>query len=82
MEAASSTSITVPLTQYVNAEYLPFVEDLIRMIVLQSVIQIMYFFKDPLRCTLFSFEFVELLLYAIVGVSVYWLVFKKAVKLV
>ena len=78
----STNTIVVPLTQFVSPEYIPFVEDLIRMVVLQFVVQMMYFFKDPLRCTLFTFEFVELLLYAIVGVSVYWLVFKKVVKIV
>lgn len=78
----STNTIVVPLTQFVSPEYIPFVEDLIRMVVLQFVVQMMYFFKDPLRCTLFTFEFIELLLYAIVGVSVYWLVFKKVVKIV
>ena len=78
----STNTIVVPLTEFVSPEYIPFVEDLIRMVVLQFVVQMMYFFKDPLRCTLFTFEFIELLLYAIVGVSVYWLVFKKVVKIV
>jgi len=78
----STNTIVVPLTQFVGPEYIPFVEDLVRMVVLQFVVQMMYFFKDPLRCTLFTFEFIELLLYAVVGVSVYWLVFKKAVKIV
>ena len=78
----STNTIVVPLTQFVSPEYIPFAEDLVRMVVLQFVVQMMYFFKDPLRCTLFTFEFVELLLYAVVGVSVYWLVFKKVVKIV
>lgn len=78
----STNTIVVPLSEFVSPEYIPFVEDLIRMIVLQSVIQLMYFFKDPLRCTLLTFEFIELVLYAIVGVSVYWLVYKKIVKIV
>lgn len=69
------------ITKFVDKEYIPYVEDLIRIIILQVVIQFMYFVKDPSNNDLFSINLLELIIYISIGVSVYWLIFKKLVKL-
>lgn len=69
------------ITKFVDKEYIPYVEDLIRIVILQVVIQFMYFVKDPSNNDLFSINLLELIIYISIGVSVYWLIFKKLVKL-
>ncbi len=69
------------VTKFIDKDYVPYIEDLIRMITLQFVIQFMYFVKDPANNDLMSVNFLELIIYIIIGVSVYWLIFKKLVKL-
>lgn len=69
------------VTKYIDKEYIPYIEDLIRIIILQVVIQIMYFVKDPSNNDLLSLNLLELVIYICIGVSVYWLIFKKLVKL-
>ena len=76
-----NTLLEFELSKYVDKEYIPFVEDLIRIIILQCVLHIMYFIKDPEENPLFSISFVEIILYLVIGVSVYWLIFKKLVTL-
>lgn len=69
------------LTKYVDQEYLPFVDDVVRMVLLQFIIQFMYFSKDPSSNAFFTLEFFELTMYIVIAVSVYWLIFKKVIKL-
>jgi hypothetical protein len=69
------------VSKYLNKDYIPFLEDAIRMVMIQFVIQFMFFLKSPSLGVLFSFRFVELLIYIILGVSAYWLIFKKLVFL-
>lgn len=71
----------VNVTKIIDKEYVPYIEDLIRMVILQVIINFMYFSKDPTNNAFFTIEFVELILYIIIGVSVYWLLFKKLFKL-
>jgi len=74
------TTVYVNVSKIFSDEYLPFVEDLARMVVLQIVIHLMYFFKDPKATPFVSNTFVEMLLYVIVAVSAYWLIFKRVIK--
>ena len=73
---------TVNISEKFSEEYVPFVEDLMRMIILQTVIHFMYAMRDPTTTPFFSTAYVELLLYVILGVCVYWLLFKKLIKIV
>lgn len=75
------TLLDFNVTKFIDKDYVPYIEDLIRMITLQFVIQFMYFVKDPTNNDLMSVNFLELIIYIIIGVSVYWLIFKKLVKL-
>lgn len=69
------------ITNYIDKEYVPYIEDVIRMVTLQFVIQFMYFVNDPTNNNLLTVNFLELIIYIVIGVSVYWLIFKKLVKL-
>ena len=71
----------VNVTKNIDKEYIFYIEDVIRMVVLQLIINFMYFSKDPTNHTFFSLEFFELVLYIVIGISVYWLIFKKLIKL-
>jgi len=76
-----NTLFTYQLSKLVDEEYIPYLEDIVRMLILQCTIQFMYFMKDPSNNVLFTADFFELILYVIIGVSVYWLVFKKVILL-
>lgn len=71
----------IQLSKWISVEYLDYLEDIIRMIIIQFVIQFMFYIKDPNENVLFSAYFIELVLFIIIGVSVYWLIFKKLIKL-
>jgi hypothetical protein len=69
------------VSAYLGNGYLPLLEDLIRMWILQFVVQFMFFVRNPLHYSLFDVEYIETLLYIALGVCAYWLVFKKLVRL-
>lgn len=71
----------IKISKNIDAEYIPYFEDLARMMILQIILQFMYHIRDPEQNTFFTLEFFELLMYIILGVSVYWLLFKKVIKL-
>ena len=70
----------VLLSEKIGKEYLPAVEDITRMIVLQVFVQIMMYLRNPSENSLFDVEFIELLLYIVLGICVYWLLFKKLIN--
>ena len=70
----------VQLSEKIGKEYLPAIEDITRMIVLQVFVQIMMYLRNPSENSLFDVEFIELLLYIVLGLCVYWLLFKKLVN--
>lgn len=69
----------VPITTLFGSEYVPYAEDLLRMVTIQCVIQLMLFLQSPSFAVLFSPAFFELVFYVVLGVSVYWLLLKKVV---
>jgi hypothetical protein len=69
------------ISEYVGEEYLPFIEDIVRMVILQITINFMYFTKDPSQSPFFTMDFIELVLYVCMGVAVYWLIFKSLIQL-
>lgn len=62
-----------------NPEYIPFFEDVIRMSIIQTTIQFLYFINSNGEVPFFSGEFLLILLYVVLGVCVYWLIIKKLV---
>jgi uncharacterized membrane protein SirB2 len=56
-------------------------DDIIRMVLIQITIQLMFYMSSEDR-PFFTEEFVLLVLYIVLGILLYWLVFKKAIKFV
>lgn len=61
-----------------NPTYVEYVNDVARFLTIQFVIQFMYYVNDP-DVSLFSADFILLMIYLILGISLYYLVFKKLV---
>ena len=58
-------------------EYKPYFMDLFRMIAIQTMVNIMFYLSDPAKNTLFSGVYLKTLFFVLLGVSVYWLVFRN-----
>lgn len=63
----------------VNKEYIEFINDIIRMITIQIMIQFLFYINNPNEVAFFSADFFLLLIYIILGVCVYWLIIKKLI---
>lgn len=61
-----------------NPEYIGMFEDIVRMVTIQITIQFLYYINNT-NVGFFTAEFFLLMLYIVLGVCVYWLVFKKLV---
>lgn len=61
-------------------EYLGLIDDIARMVIIQFSIQLLLYATSPEENQFFSADFILLLLYIILGVCLYWLVFKKLVS--
>ena len=77
----SSVMYNINVSQYLSKEYIAFLDDVARMVTIQIVIQLMVFLSSPSTNSFFDIRFFEILLYVILGVSAYWLIVKKLVKL-
>jgi hypothetical protein len=71
---------TVPLTDKMSPEYARMLEDLVRMLVIQLTLQFLLYLTDPSQFSLFSTDFIVLLIYIGIAVVLYWLLFKKLVQ--
>lgn len=71
----------INVSKQVGEEYLPFVEDVIRIVIIQIIYQIMFVIRSPGMFSIFDGDFIEAVFYLSIGVCVYWLVFKKLVVL-
>lgn len=58
-------------------EYLPMIDDMLRVVCIQVAIQLMLFASGESQ--FFTAEFVMLVIYIVLGVALYWLVAKKLV---
>lgn len=65
-----------------NKEYLGMVDDISRMVIIQFTIQFLYFINSKDNEAFFTLDFLLLLIYIILGVCLYWLIFKKTVSFV
>lgn len=65
-----------------NKEYIPMMEDISRMILVQFTIQFLYYINNKDNEAFFSLDFILLLVYIVLGVSIYWLIFKKTITFV
>ena len=68
------------ITKQIGHGYVPMIEDIIRMCLIQIVVQFMLSLRSS-SFNIFDIDFLENLLYIVIGMCVYWLVFKRLVKL-
>jgi hypothetical protein len=61
-----------------NKEYITLLDDIVRMVLIQVTIQFLYYINDSSN-GFFTTDFILLVLYVVLGVCVYWLIFKKLI---
>ncbi len=69
---------TIPISGSLGAEYMPMISDALRMVCIHFTIQFMMYVGGS-DTSIFSREFIETLLYIVLGVLVFWLVFKRVI---
>ena len=62
-----------------NKDYIPLYDDIIRMVLIQFSIQLLLYATEESQNQFFTAEFILLVLYIVLGVCLYWLVFKKLI---
>jgi hypothetical protein len=72
----------VDISSRFGKDYVEFINDLSKAVLIQLAIQLMFYIMEPSAYPMFSQDFLTLLLYVMLGVSVYWLIFKKIVVFV
>ena len=65
----------------IDKEYIPAINDMIRMFIIQLVVNIMFYVSYPKENALLNETFLETLLYILLGVMTYWLIIKKVVSI-
>lgn len=81
---AVSTLWKAPFSKWLGPEYVPLVQDVLRMTCIQAMIQVMVSLGSGGAGlgALFTSEFALLLIYVILGVMLYWLVVRRIVAIV
>lgn len=70
---------TVDLRNSIGSEYVPVVEDILRMVCVQFTIQLMLYFNGAAD-GIFTLDVLCIISYVIVGVLLYWLILRPVVK--
>ena len=65
----------------IDKEYIPAINDIIRMFIIQLVVNIMFYVSNPKENALLNETFLETLLYILLGVMTYWLIIRKLVSI-
>ena len=66
-------------TVNISKDYVEMLNDIARFTIIQLAIQIMLVLMDPARFSVFSMDFLLILVFVNIGVMLYWLVFRKLV---
>lgn len=69
----------VRLEDTIGREYAPVVEDIFRMICIQFTIQLMLYFSGS-AAGVFTMDLLCIIAYVVMGVMLYWLVFRSVVS--
>lgn len=69
----------VDISSKIGKEYVIVIDDIIRMLTIQFVIQLMLFVSGATE-DLFSAEYILVSVYIVLGVAMYWLVLRNLVK--
>lgn len=71
---------SINISKTLGDEYVGMFNDVSRFVIIQIAIQMMLCFMDPTRFKFLSYDFMLLLFFIVIGVMLYWLVFKKIVS--
>ena len=82
MNSNGDALVDLDVSTLVGDEYVPLVDDTMRMLTLQIIIQFMLMLRSPKEYSMFSESFFELLFYIVLGLMTYWLIIRKLVKIV
>lgn len=61
-----------------NPQYVGMIDDIMRMVLIQFTIQFLYYINNS-EAGFFTSDFFLLVIYIVLGVCVYWLIFKKLI---
>ena len=64
----------------IDEEYVPFVNDSIKMTIILIVVNVLMFLTNPKKNVLFGGHYVKLMSFILLGLSTYWLVVKKIIE--
>lgn len=80
MDIKGDSIVDIDVTNTIGEDFSFLADDVSRMIILQMVIQFMLSMRNNKEYPFFSQQFFELLFYIILGLMLYWLVFRKIVR--
>ena len=66
----------------VQDDYIHVIDDVIRLVLIQVIVQLMFYVNSPVDFPFFTPVFMAVVLYIVIGVAAYWLVFRKLVLFV
>jgi hypothetical protein len=78
--APEAAMISLWPSRFIGPEYLPMLEDVARMVCIQITIQLMFYLNGGAQ-EFFTPDFVMLVMYIVLGVMLYWLVFRRVIAL-
>ena len=78
-EIAHPSLFTFNVSKDFGKEYVDVFYDIARMMTIQITIQLMMYLTDNEKFPFFSIEFVLLCIYVVLGVLMYWLIFRKVI---
>jgi hypothetical protein len=76
----SMTIFQFPLN--ISGEYFPMINDLFRMGIIQIITQLMFYFANPVENPFWSPLFLQTVMFLLIGVLVYWLIFRHIIGVV
>lgn len=79
LSAEPNVFFLLDISQRIGPEYVYMFDDMFRMVVIQCTLQLMMYLSNPMTPSLLSAEFLLLLIYVVIGVALYWLVFRNLV---
>lgn len=63
-----------------NKEYAAMLDDVSRLVIIQFTIQFLYYINSKDNESFITVDFLLLIIYIILGVCLYWLIFKKTIS--
>lgn len=78
-EETTTALFTYDVSSVLGKEYVDVIYDGTRLLIIQVVIQFLMYMTDNEKHQFFSSDFIVMCIYIVLGVMVYWLIFKKIV---